>query len=101
MNTKLVVAALIFALSAALSVQAQVIDASKITCEDYIFYKVSNPNAIAHWLSGYYHGKRNDPIIDPQLLEKNADKMRDYCARTENYKVTLMQAAEKILETGK
>src|SRR5450830_997965 len=102
MNPKLVVSALIvsplvFALFSASSAQAQVIDASKITCEEYVFYKISNPNSIAYWLSGYYHGKRNNPVFDPQLLQTNADRVRSYCEQSKNYKVTLMQAAEQIL----
>ena len=101
MNPKLVVSALILALTAASSAQAQVIDASKFTCEDYVFYKISNPNAIAYWLSGYYHGKRNDPVFDPQILQANADKVRSYCDQQNNWKLTLMQAGEQILGIGK
>ena len=101
MNPKLVVSALILALAAAPSTQAQVIDLSKITCKDWIFYKISNPNAIAEFLSGYYHGKRNDPVIDLQMLQANADKVRSYCEKQTNWNATLMQAGEQILDTGK
>jgi len=81
--------------------QAQVIDVSKITCEDYVFYKVSNPAAIVHWLSGYYHGKHNDPIVDPQMFQANVDKLRSYCERPTNYKMTLMQIIEQTMDTKK
>ena len=73
------------------------IDASKITCEDYVFYKISNPNAVAHWLSGYYHGKANDPMIYPKVLGKNAEKLRSFCKQSKNYKMPLMEAIEKHL----
>jgi acid stress chaperone HdeB len=70
------------------------IDLSKINCEDYVFYKLSNPNAIAHWLSGYYHGKINDPVIHLETLEENAEKVRMFCRETKNYKTPLMQVIE-------
>jgi acid stress chaperone HdeB len=97
----LVVSSLVFALALASPVQAQVIDASKITCEDYVFYRISNPNAIAYWLSGYYHGKQNNPLFDPQALQSNADKVRSYCEQQKNWKETLMEVADHILEIGK
>ena len=97
----LIVSSLIFGLSLVSSAQAQLIDASKITCEDYIFYKISNPNAIAYWLSGYYHGKQNNPVFDPQTLQANADKVRNYCDQQKNWKVTLTHAAEQILDISK
>ena len=83
------------------SAQAQVLDASKITCEDYVFYKVSNPAAIVHWLSGYYHGKQNDPIVDPQIFQANVDKLRSFCEQPKNYKVPLMQVIEQTIDTKK
>ena len=97
----LIVSSLTFGLSLASSTKAQVIDASKVTCEDYIFYKISNPDAIAYWLSGYYHGKQNNPVFDPQTLQANADKVRSYCDQQKNWKATLMHAAEQILEISK
>ena len=84
-----------------LPTQAEVIDVSKITCEDYVFYKVSNPDAIVHWLSGYYHGKQNDPVVDPQIFQANRDKLRSYCEQPNNYKIPLMQAIEQTLDTEK
>jgi HdeA/HdeB family len=45
--------------------QAQVIvDVSKITCDQYVHAKITTPNLIAAWLSGYYNAKRNNTIID-------------------------------------
>jgi acid stress chaperone HdeB len=96
------VSSLIFGASLLSPSQAQdKIDASKITCEDYIFYKVSNPDAITDWLSGYYHGKRNNPIVDPQLFEANVNKVRNYCQQTKNYILTIMQVIEQTLGTDK
>ena len=39
--------------------QAQVtVDVSKITCEQFRGYAITDPNNIALWLSGYYNGQR-------------------------------------------
>src|SRR5262245_63026093 len=49
---------LIFALETVPAARAQVtIDVSKITCDQWIGYKLTRPENIAMWLSGYYHGK--------------------------------------------
>jgi acid stress chaperone HdeB len=101
MGAKLRGAVLILALAITALGHADPIDASKITCEDFIFYRISNPNAITQWLSGYYHGKRDDPVVDPEVMQASADKLRSYCALQKNYKVTLMQAIEQILDTNK
>jgi acid stress chaperone HdeB len=37
--------------------RAQVmVDVSKITCDQFATYKIANPEYIAIWLNGYYHG---------------------------------------------
>jgi acid stress chaperone HdeB len=77
------------------------IDASKITCEQYVFSKVATPRSIALWMSGYYSGKRNSSVVDVQAFEANADKMERFCKQQENLKMPLMQAIEKALGPGK
>ena len=80
--------------------RAQVtIDVSKITCEQYILWQVTDPQFIAIWLSGYYNGKRGNTVIDPQSLTQNAGKVRDYCRQ--NLKMPVMQAAETVVGAGK
>ena len=101
MEAKLRGAIVIFTLAFTALGHADPIDVSKITCEDFIFYRISNPNAITQWLSGYYHGKRDDPVVDPEVMQANSDKVRNYCGQQKNYKVTLMQAIEQILDTNK
>ena len=96
MKTRLVAIAVFSTIPLAASVQAQVtIDIAKITCEQYILYKITDPKNIAMWLSGYYHAKINTTVIDPQALDKNADKVRDYCLTNPNTPV--MQAAATVL----
>jgi acid stress chaperone HdeB len=39
------------------------IDVAKINCEQFATSKVANPDRIAIWLNGYFHGKRGDMIV--------------------------------------
>jgi acid stress chaperone HdeB len=56
---------------AATAGHAQVtIDVSKITCDQYVGFKVADPKDIATWLSGYYHGNRATPFLNPIDLKK-------------------------------
>ena len=49
----LVLSSIVFATATA---QAQVIvNVSKITCDQYVHAKITTPNLIAAWLSGYYN----------------------------------------------
>jgi len=99
-ETKLVAIALLSAIALAHPTRAQVtIDVAKITCEQYILYKVTNPKNIAMWISGYYNGKLNNTVLDTGVLEKNADKLRDYCLI--NPTTPVMQAAAAALNLKK
>jgi len=85
----------ILAFAAVPAAQAQVmLDVSKVTCEQYYGYKITNPQNIAIWVSGYYHGKRGDVTLDTQGLVENARKLRDYCRR--NPQTLVMQAVETL-----
>jgi acid stress chaperone HdeB len=80
--------------------QAQVtIDVSKITCEQFRGYAITDPNNIALWLSGYYNGQRGNTIVNVQVFKENLEKVKDYCIT--NPKGTVMQAVEAILGKGK
>ncbi len=88
--------ALTLALGVANPAPAQVtVDVSKITCWQFITYKVTNPKYIAVWVSGYHHGKRGDTVLDTQQLLANAEKLEEYCAK--NPDVPMMEAAEAAL----
>jgi hypothetical protein len=97
MYIKLAVSGLILAVTSASSVQAQVsIDVSKITCDQYVHSKISSPNLIAAWLSGYYNAKRNNRLIDTQGMQDNVSKLQNYCSDEKNFKVPVMKAVEDI-----
>ena len=55
------------------------IDVSKITCDQLVLMKVADPDHIAIWLSGYYHGMRNNTKVDVDKLQDDAKKVRTYC----------------------
>src|SRR4051794_22570401 len=71
------------------------IDVAKITCDQLVLMKVADPDQIAIWLSGYYHGTHNNTKIDVEQLKENAKKVRSYCLY--NGKGTVMEAIEKLL----
>jgi len=74
------------------------LDVSKITCDQFTGYKITDPRNIALWLSGYYNGKKNNTILEPQKLTSNIDKLTQYCLT--NPKVIVMKAVEKLFEGG-
>jgi acid stress chaperone HdeB len=91
----LVALGLILALEKVPPAQAQVtLDVSKITCDQYNAYKVTNPQNIAIWVNGYYHGKRGDVTLDTQRLVESARKLRDYCRR--NRQTLVLEAVETL-----
>jgi len=104
---------------AAVSARAQVsIDFSKITCDEYVHDKIPTSDfisfsavgplplearsmlsrwLIANWLSGYYHAKRNNWIVDSESFENNVNKLNNYCYDEKNFKVPIIEAVERVL----
>jgi acid stress chaperone HdeB len=76
--------------------QAQVtLDLAKVTCDQWSGYKITNPQNIALWLSGYYNGKRGNTVLDTQGLNAETQRLRDFCLV--NPQTPVMQAVEKLL----
>lgn len=99
--TKRIVIALA-ALFACLPASAQVtIDVAKITCNQYLSFSVADPRDIAIWLSGYYHGKGANTVLEVQELKQNADKLKSACFLKDNGDRPVMQVIEKVLLNGK
>ena len=91
---------LLFAFSAG---QAQTtVDVAKITCGQFIGLKVADPNTIAIWLSGYYHGLQHNTIVNAQQLKEQPQNMTSYCLYNgKGVTVPIMEVAEKLLASDK
>ena len=83
--------ALLFSVDAEAQV---VVDVSKITCDQFATYKIENPENIAIWLDGYYHGTRGDMKVDIQTLSADAKKVEMYCLSKPE--VPLVQAVKTV-----
>jgi len=96
----LIVSGVLLFLADGPTARAQVtLDVSKITCDQFTGYKITNPDNIAMWLSGYYNGKRGNTVLDTQGLAANSKKLRDYCIQ--NPQIPVMRAVETLLGADK
>jgi acid stress chaperone HdeB len=96
MRLRLTIPAMLLALSAWSNAHAQVmVDVAKITCDQFTLYKITDPQNIAIWISGYYHGKRDTTTVDTQQLSGILQKVKDYCNLRPQE--TVMHAVESIV----
>jgi acid stress chaperone HdeB len=72
------------------------VDVAKITCRQFLLDTVAPTKSVTMWLSGYYHGKHGGTVVDFGAMEREADKVGDYC-RT-HLDITVMDAVEAALE---
>jgi len=87
---------LVLVAAAAAPAHAQVtLDVAKITCDQFTGYKITNPQNISIWLSGYYNGQRGNTMLDTQELTANAQKLRDYCIM--HPEVPILRAVEALV----
>src|SRR4051794_36042652 len=97
-----VVSGLVLAIVSTASAQAQVtLDASKVTCDQFVHSKVGSPRIIGAWLSGFYNGKRDKRILDLQNYEENLGKLEQFCSLEKNFKLPVMQAVEQLFGAKK
>jgi hypothetical protein len=67
-------------LTASSMASAQVtVDVSKITCDEFVKYDIADPRQIAAWISGYYHGIHNNPVVDKEQTLEGSEKVEEYC----------------------
>jgi acid stress chaperone HdeB len=78
------------------SAQAQVtIDVVKITCEQLRMAALPwTSRDIVLWLSGYFHGKHDNTIIEPNALKRDENKLNNYCF--EHGETTVMDALKNM-----
>ena len=72
-----------------------VVDVSKITCDQFATYKIANPEYIAIWLNGYYHGTQRNMTVDITALHAHAAKVEEYCLMKPE--IPLIQAVKSVL----
>jgi acid stress chaperone HdeB len=102
MHPYLIVLEVICAIFSVSSAAAQVtIDATKITCDQYVHSKIASPRIIAAWLSGYYNGKSGNQVVDLKSFEANLRKLERFCYQEKNFNIPVMQAVEKAIGEGK
>jgi acid stress chaperone HdeB len=71
--------AILFA-SSIVHAQAQVtVDVSKITCDQFVEYKITDPKQIATWINGYYHGAHGSPMLDTQEMLEITNTVEEHC----------------------
>ena len=96
-KARLLLTSTLFVFAQMPTMQAQVtVDVSKITCEQVLMEKLAwTEREVELWLSGYYHGKRNDTNVEPEAVEKNEEKLNRYCY--EHRDTTVMDAVKNVL----
>jgi HdeA/HdeB family len=79
------------------TMQAQeTVDLAKITCEQLLGEKLASPSRdVVLLLTGYYNGKRNNTIIEPQTIKKDEEKVNSYCFQ--HRETTVMDAVKNVL----
>jgi hypothetical protein len=75
------------------------LDVSKITCEQFRLYAITDPRDIALWINGYFNGQRKNTVLDTQKLKDHFEKLKDYCIL--NPKVPVFDATQKLMEMDK
>jgi len=87
----------ILAFLAPISADAQMtIDVGKISCSQFLKYKITQPDNIAIWLSGYFHGKTNSTLLEREDFKENITKLKNACFMPGNSELPVMQVAEKL-----
>jgi hypothetical protein len=94
---RLLLTSALFLFAQMTTMQAQeTLDLAKITCEQFMMEKLEYTSRdIVLWLSGYYNGKRNNTIIEPQTIKTNEEKVNSYCYKHGD--TTVMDAVKNVL----
>ena len=72
--------------------QAQVtVDVSKITCSQFVEYKIADPKDVIIWMNGYHHGLHHSLILDTQSLQR----LKTICFKHPD--LLVMKAVEEVV----
>ena len=82
-------------LFAAMPANAQVVDVSKLKCEEFLKSGKDGIAYIVVWLDGYYTGEDDPATMDFGKIAKNVERFGEYCGKNPSAPVT--DAADAIL----
>jgi acid stress chaperone HdeB len=94
---RLLLTSALFLFVQTLMMQAQeTLDLAEITCQQFIGEQLAAPSRdITLLLAGYYNGKRNNTIIEPQKIKKEDQEVNSYCYAHRD--ATVMDAVKNVL----
>ena len=97
MKGQLLLTSALFLFAQMPTMQAQeTVDLAKITCEQLLGEKLASPSRdVVLLLTGYYNGKRNNTIIEPQTIKKDEEKINSYCFQ--HGETMVMDAVKNVL----
>ena len=90
------VLALPFVVMASFAGAQVTIDAAQISCAQFVKYKVTSPDNLAIWLSGYFHGKQSTTVLAREDFKENIQKLKSACLLAQNSELPVLQVAEKL-----
>ena len=96
MKVRLLLTSALFLFVQIPNMQAQVtVDVVRITCEQLEMQALPwTSRDIVLWLSGYYHGKHDNTIIEPDAIKRDENKLNTYCF--EHGETTVMDALKNM-----
>ena len=72
------------------------IDVAQISCAQFLKYKITSPDNMAIWLSGYFHGKQDKTVLAREDFKENIQKLKSACLQAQNYELPVLQVAGKM-----
>ena len=101
MKAQLLLTSALFVLVQVAAPQAQVtVDVAKMTCEEFMMQKLAwTSRDIELWISGYYHGTRNNTVVDVEATKQIEEKLNSYCYKHDE--ATVMDAVKNVLGLDK
>ena len=97
MKLRLLLTSALFLITLMPTMQAQeTLDLAKVTCQQLMEEKLLSPSRdVVLFLAGYYNGKRNNTIIEPQTIIKEEERVNSYCYKHGD--TTVMDAVKNVL----
>jgi hypothetical protein len=97
MKLRLLLTSALFVFVQIPTMQAQeTLDLAKVTCEQMRGEQLATPSRdIVLLLTGYYNGRRNNTVIEPQTIKKHEEKVDSYCVQ--HGQTTVMDAVKNVL----